>query len=92
MNPVDQQQLSFLVTVIFADNQGAIVLMKNDQFHGCIKHVDIQHHYVWEAVANGNVEFIYKSSREMIADGFTKPLAADAFSRFREQLGLRMMA
>ena len=44
-------------TIIFGDNQGAIALTKNDQFHARTKHVDIQHHYVRETVANGDIEF-----------------------------------
>jgi hypothetical protein len=33
-------------TVIYYDNQGAIVLAKNPQFHARTKHINIQHHFV----------------------------------------------
>ena len=34
--------------VIRMDNQGAIALAKNPEFHACIKHIDIHHHYIRE--------------------------------------------
>ena len=37
--------------IIFCDNQGAMALAKNPQFHARTKHIDIQHHYVREQVA-----------------------------------------
>ena len=48
INPTEDAQ----ATIIFGDNQGAIALTKNDQFHARTKHVDIQHHYIRETVAN----------------------------------------
>jgi hypothetical protein len=33
-------------TVIFGDNQGAIALARNPQFHARTKHIDVQHHFV----------------------------------------------
>ena len=31
-------------TLIYEDNQSAIAMMKNPQFHGRVKHIDIKHH------------------------------------------------
>jgi hypothetical protein len=42
-------------TVIYCDNQGAIALAKNPQFHARTKHIDIQHNFVQEKV---NVEVL----------------------------------
>ena len=33
-------------TIIYGDNQGAIALAKNPQFHARTKHITIQHHFV----------------------------------------------
>lgn len=33
-------------TVIFEDNQSAIAMARNPQFHGRAKHIDIRHHFV----------------------------------------------
>ncbi len=77
-------------TVIFADNQGAIALAKNPQFHARTKHIDIQHHYVREAVEEGKVELQFTPTERQVADGLTKPLPRPAFEKFHKALGLRL--
>jgi len=39
--------------VIRMDNQGAIALAKNPEFHACTKHIDICHHYIREVESTG---------------------------------------
>ena len=56
LNPGDQ---AIKTVVIYCDNQGAMALAKNPQFHARIKHIDIQHHYVREQVTAGNVALEY---------------------------------
>ncbi|RKK70001.1 hypothetical protein BFJ68_g18416 [Fusarium oxysporum] len=76
-------------TVIFGDNQGAIAMSKNPQFHTRTKHIDIQHHYCREKVNDGTVEFQYISTGKQVADGLTKALPKDRFLLFRNALGLK---
>jgi hypothetical protein len=40
-------------TIVYCDNQGAIALAKNPQFHARTKHIDIQHHFVRERLLKG---------------------------------------
>lgn len=40
--------------LIFEDNQSAIAMARNPQFHGHAKHNDIRHHYVREQVSKGS--------------------------------------
>lgn len=75
-------------TVIFGDNQGAIALARNPQFHSRTKHIDIQHHFVREAQENGEVNMQYTPTEEQIADGMTKALPKEAFVKFRTALGV----
>jgi hypothetical protein len=75
-------------TIIYGDNQGAIALAKNDQFHGRVKHIDIQHHFVREKVAEGKVDLKYVPTTEQVADGLTKPLCKDKFIAFRQAVGV----
>lgn len=75
-------------TIIYGDNQGAISLAKNPQFHARTKHIDIQHHFVREKQEEGLVDIRYINSAEQVADGLTKALPRDAFQRFRIALGL----
>jgi hypothetical protein len=83
---VDRSQTQ--ATVIFGDNQSAIALAKNSQFHAQTKHIDIQYHFVREKQDEGLIDIRYISTAEQVADGLTKALPKDAFQQFRSALGL----
>ena len=74
--------------VIYGDNQGAIALAKNPQFHGRTKHIDIAHHFVREKVVDSSVDLRYIPTEKQVADGLTKALPRDRFEAFRKLLGL----
>ncbi|KAG0153801.1 hypothetical protein PDIDSM_1180 [Penicillium digitatum] len=60
---------------IYADNNGAIALASNPEFHAATKHIAIRFHRLREEVAAGNVKFVKIPTADMAADGLTKPLA-----------------
>jgi hypothetical protein len=72
--------------IIYEDNQSAIVLIKNSQFHARIKHIDIQTHFIREKVIEEFIDLIYVSIDQMIADDLTKSLIRDKFVHFRVAL------
>ena len=74
--------------MIQADNNGAMDLARNPEFHARTKHIDIQYHFVREAVERRLVDFEFVSTSEQAADGLTKALPAVKFHRFLIQLGL----
>ena len=74
--------------MIFGDNQGAIALAKNPQFHARTKHIDLQHHWVREKQAEGKIDMRYIPTDKQVADGLTKALPKDRFITFRSALGL----
>ena len=76
-------------TIIYGDNQGAIALAKNPQFHSRTKHITIQHHYVQERQAEGDIDLQYIPTEKQVADGLTKALLKDKFIAFRNALGLK---
>lgn len=45
--------------IIFGDNQGAIALARNPQFHFRIKHIATQHHFICKKQAKEKVDFQY---------------------------------
>jgi hypothetical protein len=69
--------------------QGALDLAKNPQFHDKTKHIDIQQHWIREVLEAKKITLEYVPTAEQITDIFTKPLARDAFEKFRWALGLR---
>ena len=74
--------------MIFEDNQGAIALAKNAQFHAHIKHIDIAHHFVREKVNDDTVNVQYVFTNKQMADGLIKALCLDKFIAFRDALGV----
>ena len=73
---------------IFADNQSAITLTKDNTFHSRTKHIDIPYHYVREAVEKGNLCLDYVKTDSNLADIFTKPLGQTKSKTFSQMLGL----
>ena len=77
--------------LIYEDNQSAIAMVQNPQFHGRAKHIDIRHHFVREEVSKGTVTLQYCPSGDMTADILTKGLCSDAFSKLRANSGVRQI-
>ena len=76
---------------IFEDNQSAIQMSKNPQFHGRAKHIGIKFHFIRELVSDGSVKLQYCPTEEMIADMLTKGLPHDRFTTLRHMAGVRSM-
>lgn len=53
--------------VIFADNQSAIKLAHNPEYHARTKHISVHYHYMREAIANGDIKVRYIPTEEMTA-------------------------
>ena len=58
--------------MICEDNQYAIAIAKNLQFHGKVKHINIKYHFIREQVNNNNIKLKYCQTSEMIADMLTR--------------------
>ena len=75
-------------TLIYEDNQSAIAMTKNPQFHGRAKHIDIKHHYIREQVGQGTITLEYCPTDEMTADMLTKGLSQEFFCKHRNKSGV----
>ncbi|EKV04384.1 hypothetical protein PDIP_87550 [Penicillium digitatum Pd1] len=73
---------------IYADNNGAIALASNPEFHSAMKLIAIRFHRLREEVAAGNVKFVKIPTADMAADGLKKPLGKTLFKRWIIQMGL----
>ena len=71
------------------DNQSAIAMSKNPQFHGRAKHVDIKFHFIRELLEKEKVTLKFCPSEDMIADMLTKGLGKGKLQNFRDMIGLK---
>jgi hypothetical protein len=76
---------------VMADNQGTISLAKDNKFHACTKHIDLQYHFVREAVEGGRIKIKYIPTSENVVDILTKALWKPKFTQFVGMLNLAMM-
>ena len=74
--------------MIHGDNQGAIALAKNPVNHRRTRHINVSYHFARELIANGTLKYNYIPTKEMVADGLTKPLTPGKFAEFIAMLGL----
>jgi histone deacetylase 1/2 len=73
---------------IWCDNLGATYLSANPVFHARTKHIEIDFHFVRERVANKMLDVRFISSKDQLADGFTKALPVKLLDAFRTNLNL----
>ena len=76
---------------IMEDNQGAIALAHNPEYHARTKHIDVQCHFVRECVEMGKVKLVYCPAEEMVADTLTKPLTRDRHWKLIHKMGLQFI-
>lgn len=74
--------------VIFEDNQSAICMSRNPQFHGRSKHIAIKYHFIRDQVSNGSIELKYCKTNDMVADIMTKGLSGEQFEKLRLMSGV----
>lgn len=80
--------LKNLKTTLYMDNQSAIRLIKNPEFHKRSKHIDVRYHFIREKYDDKLFFLNYISTENMLADIFTKPLPAQKFNFLVAKLGV----
>jgi hypothetical protein len=63
-----------LATRIWCDNMGGKYLSSNPVFHGCMKHIEVDYHFIRDQVMQRKLDVRFISTHDQLADGFTKPL------------------
>jgi hypothetical protein len=85
---MDPEKCGDYIPVIYEDNQSAIAISKNPTHQGRTKHMRIKDLYIRERVAAKEISVVYCSTKENVADIFTKPLGRDRFELLRGGLGI----
>lgn len=75
-------------TTLFSDNQSAIALSKDHQYHARTKHIDIRFHFIHWIIEQGSIRLIYCPTDDMIADTLTKALPSAKVKHFASEFGL----
>ena len=75
-------------TTIYQDNQATIKYVLNQHRNARNKHIDIKTCYVFQHIKNKEINLQYISTKDMIADGFTKALGPTQFTKFIENLNM----
>ena len=73
------------------DNQLAICLAENPEFHARTKQVEVHYHFVREKVLQGEIEMCQIKTEDQVANIFTKGLNTTKFVDSRKQLGMMTM-
>lgn len=75
-------------TTLYMDNQSAIRLIKNPEFHGRTKHFDIRVHYIRDQFNNREFSLEYINTQEQRADILTKSLSPKVHTQMVAKMGL----
>ena len=76
-------ELGIMITtcVVYTDNQGSIKIMQSQSSSGRAKHLDIRLQYIKQLINKGKYKIRYCSTKDNVADIFTKSLARIDFER-----------
>jgi hypothetical protein len=76
-------------TTLFSDNQSAIALTHDHQYHARTKHINVRYHWICWVVEQGTLRLVYCPTDNMVADALTKALPSAKVKHFAAGLGLR---
>jgi hypothetical protein len=76
-------------TLLHVDNQSAIAIVQNPEFHDRTKHIDVRYHFLRQKVDSRDILLTYLPTEDQIADALTKGLTCAKHEHFSREMGLR---
>ena len=76
--------------VIIEDNQSAISMARNPQFHGRSKDIGLKYHFIRDQVSDEKIDLKYCNTSNMVADIMTKGLSGKQFEKLRFMAGVTL--
>jgi transposase InsO family protein len=73
---------------LLCDNESAIRMAENPVEHSRTKHIAIRYHFLRDHQQKWDIEISYVSTKEQLADIFTKPLDEQSFTKLRHELNI----
>jgi hypothetical protein len=73
---------------LLCDNESAIRMVDNPVEHSRTKHIAIRYHFLRDHQQRGVIEIACISTKEQLADIFTKPLDEKTFTKLRNELNI----
>ena len=75
-------------TTLHINNQSAIAIARNPEFHNHTKHIEVRHHFLRQLVDEGHVSPTYLPMGDQITDVLTKGLSHEKHEKFSMDMGL----
>jgi len=76
-------------TPLYCDNQAALKLATDDNYHARTKHIDLRFHFIRQTIASGALKLLYCPTEDMVADILTKALPKWKVVALVTALGIR---
>jgi hypothetical protein len=84
----DLGQLVNVPVVIYCDNISSILLANNSVYHARTKYIEVHYHFIREKILAKKIDLIHVSTKDQVADIFTKALGTDKLKKFRKMLNV----
>ena len=75
-----------IICKLFEDNNGALLMAKEQKYRPRTKHIALKYHHFRSFVKSGKVDILPIDTKEQLADPFTKALDIQTFQRLRCKL------
>jgi hypothetical protein len=72
--------------ILWCDNLSALALASNPVYHAHTKHIEVDYHFICEKVLNGDILIKFISTKDQVADIFTKGMSSVRFSLLKSKL------